>query len=218
MRIALIFCTWKRVYRLQDTLNDLDSQTFKDFDIFIWNNNIKEVLNINNIIKNQNKLINVHHSKNNIGGIGRFYYAKMISNFYDIIIFIDDDQKLENDVVEKMISNFKIETISSWWGWSIKNQYWERNRILDFSEVDYCGTGGMILDSKIFNKIDLKKIPQKYKFIEDLWFSFVAKYEFEYKLQGGDFNITLVTDGNDQYSNLINLKNEFYNYLVETYR
>jgi GT2 family glycosyltransferase len=218
MKIAVIFCTWNRVYRLENTLNDLKNQTYCDFDIFIWNNNKLEVSNIENIIKKQNKQINVHHSENNIGGIGRFVYAKEISNNYDTIIFIDDDQTIGNDVIEKMVNNYKENTILSWWGWKIKNDYWDRDRVFDFSEVDYCGTGGMILNSNIFNKIDLQKIPDKYKFIEDLWISFVAKYEYGYKLIGGNFNISINKDGNDQYIDLKPLKNEFYHELNLKYK
>ena len=218
MKIAVIFCTWKRVYRLESTLNDLKNQTYDNFDIFIWNNNKLEISNIENIIKTQNKQINVHHSENNIGGIGRFVYAKEISNNYDAIIFIDDDQSIGNDVIQIMVNNYEKNTIVSWWGWKIKNNYWDRDRVFDFSEVDYCGTGGMFLSSELFNKIDLEKIPDKYKFIEDLWISFVAKYEHGYKLIGGNFNISINKDGNDQYTDLKPLKSEFYDELNLKYK
>lgn len=218
MKIAVIFCTWKRVNKLKNTLNNLNNQTYQDFDIFIWNNNKYEISNIDNIVKNESKKINIRHSQNNVGGIGRFYYAKEISNNYDVIIFIDDDQFIGDDVIEKMVNKYEENTIISWWGWNIKNNYWDRERVFNFSNVDYCGTGGMIVSSKLFNIIDLDKIPDKYIFIEDLWLSFVAKYEYGYNLIGGNFNIQIITDGNDQYVNLKKLKGEFYDFLVSKYK
>lgn len=217
MRVAIIFCTWNRVYRLDKTINDLKNQTNNNFDIFIWNNNINEATTIDNIIKNSDRKVNVHHSEINIGGIGRFYYAKEISKNYDVIIFLDDDQNIESDVVGDMLSHYKNKTIVSWWGWKIKKNYWDRDRVFNFSEVDYCGTGGMILDPYIFKDLNLNSIPNEFKFIEDLWLSFIAKYEYGYKLIGGNFNISITVDGNDQYSELKPLKNVFYNYLNNMY-
>jgi hypothetical protein len=217
MKIAVVFCTWKRVYRLKELLTNLTKQTYSDFDIFIWNNNNLEKNNIESIVKEFNLNIEIKHSQNNIGGIGRFYYSKEICNNYDKIIFIDDDQIIGVDVIEKMIKNHKEKTILSWWGWVMNSDYFNRLRVNNFNSVDYCGTGGMIIDSNIFKTINLETIPNKYKFIEDLWLSFVAKYEFGYDLIGGNFNIEIKHDGNDQFNSLIPLKIEFYKYLNEKY-
>jgi hypothetical protein len=217
MKIAIVFCTWKRVYRLNDILDDLVKQTFKNFDVFIWNNNHNEIFNINEVVKKYELNIRIKHSEINVGGIGRFYYSKEICEDYDKIIFIDDDQTLGEDVVCRMVDNHIDDSILSWWGWSVKNNYFNRVRVINFKEVDYCGTGGMIVDPKIFKHIDLKTIPKKYEFIEDLWLSFVAKYDFNYKLIGGDFNIKINNDGNDQFNKLIQLKIEFYDFLNKKY-
>jgi hypothetical protein len=217
MKIAVVFCTWKRVYRLKDLLEDLVKQTYKNFDVFIWNNNPEEINHINEMVKNFNININVKHSETNIGGIGRFYYSKEICENYDKIIFIDDDQILGKDVLSKMVESHVENSIVSWWGWVIKSEYFNRVRVLNFKNVDYCGTGGMIIDSEIFKHIDLKSIPKKYEFIEDLWLSFIAKYEFNYKLIGGNFDIKIKSDGNDQFTKLKTLKKDFYKFLIKKY-
>jgi hypothetical protein len=218
MKVAVVFCTWKRVYRLKELLQDLLNQTYSNFDVFIWNNNTKEVDVIESIVKNFKLKINIKHSEKNIGGIGRFYYAKEICDNYEKIIFIDDDQKLGSDVIEKMVNRHKDNTVLSWWGWLVGSNYFDRIRIKTFNRVDYCGTGGMVIDSKIFKSLELNDIPKKYEFIEDLWLSFIAKYDFNYELLGGDFDIEIKYDGNDQFNNLIPLKKEFYNYLTTKYK
>lgn len=217
--IAVVFCTWSRIDRLEKTLKNLLSQSYKSFDVFIWNNNHVEKNRINSIIsKYKNIKINVHHSSTNIGGIGRFYYSKKISTDYSKIIFIDDDQLLGNHVIENMIKKYKDLSITSWWGFQLNNSYWDRKRITDYQQVDYCGTGGMIIDSSIFKDINLDEIPDEYKFIEDLWLSFVAKYKYNYELFGGDFDIKIEVDGKDQYTKLKKKKGEFYNYLSKKFK
>ena len=215
--VAVIFCNWKRSYRLNILMNDLMSQSYDDFDIFIWNNNYSDMSNIDDMIKKYDKKISVINSIDNIGGIGRFYYARKIANTYKKIIFIDDDQKLGEDVLEKMLKLHKDRSILSWWGWLVGDSYFNRSRVTNFTNVNYCGTGGMIIDSDIFKTIDLTLIPEKYKFIEDLWLSFVAKYDYGYDLYGGDFDIKILNDGNDQFNKLIPLKIEFFKYLKSKY-
>ena len=75
----------------------------------------------------------------------------------------------------------------------------------------------MILPSKIFDNNIVFEIPEKYKFIEDLWLSVVAKYELGYNLKGCKADIQIINDGNDQYTQLKNEKEQLYTYLKNKY-
>jgi len=216
-KLAIIMCTWKRINFLSNTIKMLESQTINNFTFFIWNNNSNINEKIKDVIKNSNLNIEVYNSNENIGGIGRFYYAKKINKEYDKILFIDDDQKFSNKFVEQMLSYYDTKSIISWWGWKINNSYFVRERKTNLENVDYCGTGGMILPSKLFENDIIFQIPKKYQFIEDLWLSFIAKYQLGYTLKGCKADIEIITDGNDQYVSLKKLKEEFYKFLIDTY-
>lgn len=217
-RLAIIMCTWKRINFLSNTIKMLESQTDKNFTFFIWNNNSSIIEKINEIVKDTNLNIQINNSKENIGGIGRFYYAKKINKEYDKILFIDDDQKFSNNFVEQMLTYYDQKSIVSWWGWKIKGSYFNRERKNNLESVDYCGTGGMILPSIIFDNKIIFEIPEKFKFIEDLWLSYVAKYELGFNLKGCKADIEIIIDGNDQYVKLKQSKEELYTFFKNKYK
>lgn len=215
-RIAVIMCTWRRINRLPKTIGMLESQTYKSFDFYVWNNNVNERVNVDNLAKSNIISIAVNHSKENVGGIGRFYYAQRIANEYDYVLFVDDDQTFTNTFIAHMTSLAKPASIVSWFGWKIHGEYFNRTRIQNMGEVDYCGTGGMIIDSKIFKNIKYN-LPKQFLFVEDLWLSYYAKYEHGFKLYGCDAPIQIEVDGKDQYVKLKNTKNELLSYLNKKY-
>jgi glycosyltransferase involved in cell wall biosynthesis len=220
--IAIIMCTFKRVHRLQGTIELLKQQTLRDFHFYIWNNNSDNKSDINKTVNNNLDIVKeVTHSEENVGGVGRFILAKRIARLYTKIIFIDDDQDFKPELVELMDNTFSKNTVNCWWGWKMGGcSYMHRYRLTGTSkEVDYCGTGGMIIDSDIFKTIDLTSLPDKYKFIEDLWLSFIARYNYDYKLYGREFPIWCIDDQKDQWMGLHSsgLKDEFYRVLRGQY-
>lgn len=217
-RVAVIMCTWKRINKLPYTIEQLEKQNNKKFDLFIWNNNKDEIDSINNIINNKLIKISLHNSLENIGGIGRFFFAKKICNEYDKIIFIDDDQIFNERMIDIFIQNYDNNSIKSRWSWIFNStNYSNRTKINDGGKkVHYCGTGGMITPSWIFKYDRIFEIPKKFQFIEDLWLSFVCHHHLNMNLISIEDNgfIKQVVDGKDQYVALMGLKNEFMNYLL----
>lgn len=214
--ICVIMCVWQRVDKLSQTIEMLNQQKYKDFDFYIWNNNSdKSVIKHLSDLNEKHKIISgIKQSKTNVGGIGRFIYSSELNHIYPKIIFIDDDQIFGPNLILEMSEKFKPNSIISWWGWKINSMdYFDRFRVKNFNEVDYCGTGGMIIDSKIFNESLIFKIPEKYKFIEDLWLSFIAKKFLNYKLYGYEFDLKIIEDGKDQSLKLLNIKREMFLYL-----
>jgi hypothetical protein len=109
------------------------------------------------------------------------------------VIFIDDDQWLPPDWVERMYVERAPLTYSCWYGrifetaGGIKDiSYWndkilQHKRLLaeygdEFVEFDYGATCGCIIDTVFFNLDILYKCPKKYRNVEDLWLSFVVKH------------------------------------------
>lgn len=213
-KIAIVMCTWQRIENLRNTIRDLSKQKFKDFHFYIWNNSTK-VQAIDSIIK-KHSWIKVHHSPKNIGGVGRFYYSKRISRKYEYMLFIDDDQRFGPAFVKQMYSYAKPREIASTWGWVMRS-YFDRRRVQNLGEVNYCGTGGMICDAELFHNIDLNELPEEYRFIEDLWLSFYAKYKRGYKLRGCQAQIVMLKDNKGQYPRLLSKKEPFFAYLTRKY-
>jgi hypothetical protein len=185
---AVIMCTWKRTYFLNKTLAMLANQDSK-IDFFIWNNNSMEIEKINTIIKDCTQiLVQIFHSKNNVGGFGRFYLAKLALKLgYKKIVFIDDDQIMENNFVSTLLKELKPKTIITSFGFQFdrnfeKLEYWEKFMSKAGEECEYAGTGGMILEASVFEFPEIFECPKKYWFIEDLWLNYIAKQKYQIKL------------------------------------
>lgn len=220
--IGLVMCVWNRIERFHHTLNMLTNQIDKDFNLYVWNNNKEYITEINNIIAEYNNKLNISviHSEENIGGIGRFYYVKKLINTHETIIFIDDDQDFTSNMVQIFRNVYENDTIKSRWAFRYSNIYTNRERIHKGNvDVNYCGTGGMVLPSKIFLNENLFNIPEKYIFVEDLWLSHFCLNKLNIKLKSianPDQFIWQINDGKDQSAiDNSKLKNEFSVYLNE---
>lgn len=208
-------CTWKRIERLPITIKLLENQTYHDFTFCIWNNNPGIKNEINKIISESKLNIEVHHNQENIGGIGRFHYAKQKDG---IIIFIDDDLEFDENMVEYFVNIYKPKHIFSWHAWKIKGGYWNRERVFS-GDCDYAGTCGMVADSGVFKDKKLfDDLPEKYKFVEDLWLCYFSKYEHRYKIQACTLNIWAINDNKNQCRNLFKIKDLFLKELKIKYK
>lgn len=216
-KILIIMCIWKRIENLDKIIFALKNQTYKNFKYVIWNNNNEKNSEIQNIINQYDLDCELINSEKNVGGFGRFYAAKKYAKEYKKIIFFDDDQIPLSNFIEKMNESYENNTIKSNHTFKINsnNDYWKRTKTSIKNNVaNYCGTGGMILDSSIFLYDELFKCPEKYLFIEDLWLSFIAQHMLNWKLEALSAPLTLLNDGKDQYIKLKQLKSEFLKYLT----
>mgnify|MGYP000444422897 CR=1 FL=1 len=219
MKVAVIMCVWNRFHLLGKTLNMLNNQTDINFEVFIWNNNQKIKNLKDNLAINFNKLkfkISFKDHKQNIGGVGRFYMANHISKYYDYVIFIDDDQEFDKNLIKDFKNEASSTTINGWWAWETKNNYFNRRPLNVGEEGDYIGTGGMICPIEPFRiKEFFTNLPKKYLFVEDIWLSWYCKNKLGYKLKKSKAKINFSPNEiiRDQSHNLNGLKEEFYTYL-----
>ena len=175
------------------------------------NNNYNDKDELENIVKFcKRKYINIkislNHYKNKYYGFQRFIYIRDIllkKHLIDYVIMIDDDKLFEINWVEKIwelrrpqiytgwyIKKWESNKYDYWNGSIIKHHHCINQKKKDIIDCDYIGTGGCLIDTKIFNNNSpLWKIPNNlpenvliYN-IEDLWLSFIAKYLLNYKLK-----------------------------------
>ena len=202
--LPVIMCTWKRVDGFNNVVKQLNSQTFKNFKLFVWNNNPSLENDFKRALSYAKFDYELYTSPKNIGGFGRFYYAKQIRRnpgLMDYCVFIDDDQTFDSNLLATFISEAKSNTILSQWGWEFTqlNYYGEESRRqrLPGETLHYAGTGGMIADMRVFESEGLFDCPTQYWFVEDLWLSFYANHILGFNLVKSS---AVMKNGDDQHS------------------
>ena len=207
IKIEVCMAVWKRVERLPKLIDQLRNQTYKDFRLNIWNNS-GEKLDVDMDAQ-------IIDSPENVGSIGRFLLVPKTSG--RCIIFIDDDLDLQPDFIEYMYEAwlYNPDDLQGWFTRVFKSGYWDSIPYnLENAEVDYVGTGGMVLSRDIFddNPCLLNPPPEMIK-VEDLWLSYIAR-ENGLKLYALEPHCKIESDGNDQYTGLIEYKEEAYQFLI----
>ena len=207
MKIEVCMAVWKRVERLPKLIDQLKNQTHKDFRLNIWNNS-GEKLDVDMDAQ-------IIDSPENVGSIGRFLLVPKTKG--RCIIFIDDDLDLQPDFIEYMYEAWldNPDDLQGWFTRVFKSGYWDSIPYnLENAEVDYVGTGGMVLSRDIFddNPCLLNPPPEMIK-VEDLWLSYIAR-ENGLKLYALEPHCKIESDGNDQYTGLIEYKEEAYQFLI----
>lgn len=201
--IHIVMCCYRRHHNLKEIIGSICNQTINvlySVNLHIINTNpdkwedtqrIKGELNA----ANSNLKLHLCNTTENLYGYARFLYVRhtMKKCFMPYVIFIDDDQVLAKDWVEKMYSTRKPLTYNCWYGRIFEKgkgidaiSYWndlvmQHKRLLAeydpaHKEFDYGGTGGSIIDTNVFSLDLMFRCPKHYRNIEDLWLSFIMKH------------------------------------------
>jgi hypothetical protein len=215
--LPVVMCTWSRIGQLEDTLKMLEAQEDVSVKLYIWNNNILEILRVNRLLRSYRGIpVEVTHSLYNVGGFGRFYYARRLAEEYPLVVFIDDDQHIPPHAISKLRQEGDVGSIVSCWAFEFNSteNYLDRTPVEAGQSATYCGTGGMIAPTHVFTRdVVFRKCPTQYWFIEDLWISYVADHLLDMSLRKSDAGIRAIEDGKDQSQYLMPRKNEFLFYL-----
>lgn len=203
MDVPVVMCVWRRPERLAVTLDLLAGQRRHRPRLHIWNNNQAIEADVRAITSRPRPFaVDLHTSRENIGGFGRFVRARELARSEPRVIFIDDDLEFGDDLLTTMVEEHRPRSLSAWWAFRIRNpdDYWDRLPLQPGEEADYCGTGGMICDTSVFRDPRLFRCPERHRFIEDLWLSFHVT-----RLGWGKYKsaarITEVRDGDNQLWN-----------------
>lgn len=223
--LPVIMCVWKRVDGFIKTIEQLNKQTLRDFKLFIWNNNPDLEEEFLEALKLAKFKYEMHTSHDNIGGFGRFYYAKHIrrsEGLLDYCVFVDDDQTFEKDTLSILLSEAKPNNITSQWGWEFTgyDYYGESARIerKPGESLHYTGTGGMVVDMRLFDSDGLYKCPKEYWFVEDLWMSFYANHYLNYSLTKSACKVINGDDEHSLYKVVFDIKKKMLKDLIDNYK
>jgi hypothetical protein len=220
MNIPVVMCTWRRIERLPKTLDLLAAQTCDTFSFFIWNNNPEYAERIDALAASRDwpYPIAVHHSRENIGGFGRFVLCRSLAEDgrFTHAIFIDDDQEFSPRMVSGFIAEAEPETIRSRWSFTFRkgSHYWDRVRRRSGEPAHYCGTCGMVADLGVFREERFfTGCPERFRFVEDLWLSYYAQHVLGWRLLGSGVKVETIVDGKDSYMSLSRAKKEVLEHL-----
>jgi len=142
-------CTWKRVERLPRTLELLAAQT-EIPDLYVWNNNEAAADRVDEIVRGQTEIAtSVIHSPANAGGFGRFLAARELAKRSPLVVFVDDDQEFDPDLIATFRAEHEPRTITAAWAANFVSgeDYWKRAEAAPGEPVTYCGTGGLVADA-----------------------------------------------------------------------
>lgn len=215
--IEICLCTYNRNEYLPSLIDQLNKQTYGNFRLNIWNNNFRDIFDLVRHFP-QNRLLLIQ-SDYNAGSQARFRLIPFIKG--NPIIFIDDDLILESDFVEyyyEQYLKYGKKTILGWFTKIFnKEDYWNSNHSdINEEEIDYIGTGGMIIDRYIFEKEQiLQLLPPEFKDVEDLYLCYIARECYGMKLIKIKPKCSYVRDNKDQWRRLIQYKSSAFKLLRE---
>ena len=213
--VPVFMCLWNRPTRLIDMLEALDGQTGTPGITFhIWNNNKADHDHYLEVVRNfrpRGALREVQLVKTpyNLGSMGRFHLARDHARAHGAgpAIVVDDDENLQADFVSTALAAYAPGTVSAWWAFEVGRNYYDRRPAVVGGPVDHVGPGGMITDSAIF--LDdgfFTELPEKYFFVDDLWFTYYAARRRGMTLKKLGVDIEFVMDETNQSYGLVDLK------------
>jgi hypothetical protein len=180
LRVPVVMCVWNRLERVTPILCSIERSFGVQADVYLWNNRpdatgriVAELRGAGHSLPK----VTMATSSLNIGGFGRFYWAREIAKRHPYVVFIDDDQVLGHRALHDLVQEHAPLSIHSVWAFRFKNrnEYWSRRHVGRGEQAKYVGTGGMIADSSIFADDGLFRCPSRYWFMEDIWLSYYAQ-------------------------------------------
>lgn len=215
--VAIVICVWRRPERLAQTVELLARQRDVSIELHVWNNNRAASADVDAVLERAPFPATVTHSARNVGGFGRFYLSRTLAATYPFVVFIDDDVTFPETMARDFAAESVPGQISSFWAFRFvdADDFFARAAVQPGERVDYCGTGGTVVDTSVFLEPGLFLCPRRYWFVEDLWLSYYANRILGWDLRKSSVELQLdAEDGYDQYVHLKRRKSRFLRQLV----
>jgi hypothetical protein len=212
--VPVVLCTWKRPERLRLTLEMLAGQERHRPRLHIWNNNAELEPELRECTRGSWPFeIAMFTSAVNVGGFGRFLWARALARDESAVVFIDDDLNFRCDALATLMAEHRPRTLTAWWAFRLLDpaDYWNRSVLEPGDEADYCGTGGMVCDTAVFREAAFFACPERHSFLEDIWLSYYVSHRLGWRKYRSAARIAEVIDGKNQMDRdgVIDQKAEF---------
>lgn len=204
-RVPVLMCCWKRLHRLEKTIELLAEQT-APVALHLWANRADPSLE--RIVQAAPIPVSLTVSSRNVGSFGRFYLARDLTQHgaHHPVIVIDDDQEFAPNMVELMLADYQPKTISAWWAFRFDDQL-ERLRVEPGEPADQIGPGGMVCDADLFHDPGFWACPRRYWFADDIWISYYAG-SLGWSIRRGRAEFEMFNDEHDLFRTLGSTKQQ----------
>jgi hypothetical protein len=216
-RLPIVVCLWKRQHRLPAILSMVSRQTVP-CDLYLWNNDPAQadaiVAAVNAAPTAPHRVV-VANSPVNIGGFGRFFWARELAADHPFVLFVDDDEILDDASAATFRAEAAPGRITSAWGFRFtqRRNYWRRRPVAVGEPAKYCGTGGMVADTSVFLDERVFRCPIQFWFCEDIWLSYFTSTALGWSLQKSGAEVGWLLDDAAQYPGLHKTKSQFFRLL-----
>ena len=186
--VSIIIPTWNRGYCLKQSIDSILSQTYKNFEIIIIDDNSTD--NTENLIKSiDDSRIRYFRNESNCGaGKSRNIGVRQAKG--ELIAFHDSDDIWHNDKLEKQLilleKDHKLDFVFSWYQvinnnhitLQIKPSELEKNKVFDcLLAENFIGTPTMLMKKTVFEKIG--GFDESLKTLEDWEFALRISEKFK---------------------------------------
>jgi hypothetical protein len=222
--VPVVMCLWNRPDRIGEILAQLDAQqSDTPVRLILWNNKADDDAFYRRAISDFTSSgalasVEYHCSRQNLGGIARFFVARQLvrEGRTGPFIMLDDDQNITRRFVDDLLTSYAPRSYAGWWAFMNHGSYVERTAVPAGEPASYVGTGGSICDPLItVSPGFFEDLPRRYAFIEDLWASARA-LDLGWRVTKVDTHITFVLEELNQFNDLLQLKVDFYDELART--
>lgn len=213
----VVVCLWKRHHRLPAIVRMTARQTVP-CELYLWNNDPARLPEIEATVAAASELpaqVSVASSQVNIGGFGRFFWARELAGGHPRVVFVDDDEILGDTAVETFGREAAARHMTSAWAFrfSQRRNYWRRRPVAVGEAAKYLGTGGLACDSSVFTDPRLFRCPKQFWFCEDIWLSYFASTALGWGLSKSAAEVGWLLDEAAQYPGLHRAKSRFFRLL-----
>ena len=202
--LPVVVCLWRRHHRLPALMRMLARQRGVVPELYLWNNDADQAAATVEMVaaaQERPEVVWLVNSPSNVGGFGRFFWARQLAERFPAVVFVDDDEVLDDDVLATFLEESGTGRIRSAWAFRFNQRfdYWRRLPARYGEAAKYCGTGGMVSDSTIFTDPRLFRCPVKYWFCEDIWLSYFAATVLKWDLRKSEADVALLLDESAQF-------------------
>lgn len=206
-KIAVLSCVYNRPERLNYTLSQFAKQTFKEFTVFLINNNPAHYEFCENKVfdwrdETEGRIWLIQNEENR-GPYARLEWMVRLKDRFDWFVTLDDDVNFPDNFLATWWVQRDFQTLQGWNGFRFKKggNYWEREEVLPGENVHYLWGSNLFVPKSAIGEGLLELDPKYRLFADDLWLCYYANFHKGITLRKASFSpgVFIEEDGKDTY-------------------